>query len=369
MLLSKKYAYYEKIVSDSCSLEDVKKIIQLHPQILTFSSCHAIPLDRLCMGKTSNPDIIIYLVQESIKQNSSNNNNKTTNDDDGSRKKNSKSSSNKHHHHDDSSDRGGLLRDRGLCMPPLKMLIYNDRIDVLKRLRQINMILPEDIIKFQFLHFAVSHCRLEWVRFFLELSPASVCVKDRFGLLPIHLCANEWHKDPNTFWEIFRLLLEEGVRQGVGGGDEGVGGLFVQMPNCQKNLIDEIFKSQGMSWEKISRVVKDGNVRRVLVHQLAKGNISKRHVNDIIKHFPDCVCVKYQGRLPIHVAAESGLAWDDGMKTIVEANLSAIETVDEVTNLLPFGLAAAGRDKDLQSIYELLRHFPNCCSIQIVKKF
>ena len=342
MLLSKKYAYFERIVSDDCSLDDAKKIIKMYPQMLSFSSRHAIPLDRLCMGKTSNPDIIIYIVQESIKQNA-----------DGSKSRSSNICD---------SDRGALLRDRGLCMPPLKMLIYNDRIDVLKRLRQLDLILPEDIIRFQFLHFAVSHCRLEWVNFFLELSPASVGVKDRFGLLPIHLCVNEWHKHPTTFWEIFRLLLEEGVKQGVGG-DKGLGGLFVKMPNCQKNLIDEIFKSQGMSWEKISGVVKDRNVRQVLVNQLAKGKISKKHVNDIIRNFSDCMSVEYQGRLPIHVAAESGLTWNDGMRTIVEANLSAVESVDAVTNLLPFGLAAAGKDKDLQSIYELLRHFPNCCSI------
>ncbi len=345
MPLVSKQRIYERIVSDTCALDEVKRIISTHPQIIAHDVCHALPLDRLCMKRTSNPDIIIHLIEEGSK------------------------------HRQLSSCRGGLIRDKGICMPPLKMLIFNDRIDVLRRLEQIKdpaMIQPQDIIKYEFLHFAVSHCRLEWVRYFLQLYPQAITMKDCNNMLPIHVCANEWHRHPDLFWGVFRLLLEEGVRQGVGGMNKGFGGLFVPTPKTNQSIIYDIFKCAGVTWEKISTIVKDKHVRCVLIRQLALGNIPKDHFYDIIKSFNDCLFVKdKKGRLPIHIAAQRGLKWEDGMKDIVEANFVGLAHGDDETGLYPFALAASSNgleEKDLECIFELLRCFPDCCRIQFAEE-
>jgi hypothetical protein len=332
MLLSKQYQCYEKLASTTCTLNDAKKIIQANPLILSFSVCQVLPIDRLCMSKTSNPDIIIYLAEQGVKQNI--------------------------------KGRGGLIRDKGICMNPLKMLIFNDRVDVLERLCTTNppMLLPEDIFKYHFLHFAVGHCRVKWVRFFLTLNPKAACRRDNSGMLPIHLLANEWHKHPEAFWEVFSLLLVAGIKQRIEG-DIGFGGLFDPIMQKKKtNFIDNVFKCPGVSWKKIANVVKDNSMQNVLICQLANGNISKEHIQDIIDSFDNCMFIKDDhGRLPIHIVSEHGLTWNDGMKYIVGANLAATRCVDEVTGLYPFALAAAGNGKDLGSIFELLRSFPDGC--------
>lgn len=64
MLLSQKYRLYKELVSESCTLCNAKSIIKTCPQMLSFAFCNTLPIDRVCMKKTSNPDIIPYLVQE-----------------------------------------------------------------------------------------------------------------------------------------------------------------------------------------------------------------------------------------------------------------------------------------------------------------
>ncbi len=206
------------------------------------------------MKKTSDPDIIIYLVQQGAKI-----------DEEEERQKRSHGRVHGHGHgHGNrsgigSSTRGGLVRDMRVCMPPLKMLIYNDRLDVLKKLSEMDqpMLFPQDVVDYHLLHFAVGHCRPDWVRFFIGLNPKAVSTRDEYGLLPIHLCAKEWHKSPDLFWDILSLILEEGVKQKVGG-EEGFGGLFVPTPPgkvavSSRTIIPAVFKSSGVTWEKISR--------------------------------------------------------------------------------------------------------------------
>ena len=64
------------------------------------------------------------------------------------------------------------------------------------------------------------------------------------------------------------------------------------------------------------------------------------------------------GRLPLHLACEHSLAWN-GLETIVNANMPAMESVDPITGLPPFAHCAVGERGDLDSIYELLRLHPD----------
>lgn len=70
-------------------------------------------------------------------------------------------------------------------------------------------------------------------------------------------------------------------------------------------------------------------------------------------------CVNDQGRLPMHIAAHSGLKWCEGLEEILKSNYSALEQRDGFTGMLPFQLAAIGSEPDPTIVYQLLKHRPN----------
>jgi len=73
----------------------------------------------------------------------------------------------------------------------------------------------------------------------------------------------------------------------------------------------------------------------------------------------DCAKVRDgAGRLPINIATELGLTWDEGVGDIVFANKSGLEERHCVTGLYPFMTAAVGPNRDLTTIYKLLRERP-----------
>ena len=59
------------------------------------------------------------------------------------------------------------------------------------------------------------------------------------------------------------------------------------------------------------------------------------------------------GRLPLHIASEMGLLWNDGLGDIINAHYWALEEPHSVSGFYPFILAAqAGHGrKDLDMIY------------------
>lgn len=65
------------------------------------------------------------------------------------------------------------------------------------------------------------------------------------------------------------------------------------------------------------------------------------------------------GRLPLHLACKQNLSWEKGLKYLVQANASALNANDPITDLPPFALAAEGSDRDLDTVYLLLRHNPS----------
>ena len=85
-------------------------------------------------------------------------------------------------------------------------------------------------------------------------------------------------------------------------------------------------------------------------------HIGSTHISGISKYVPHCASVRdSQGRMAIHVGADHGLRWEqDKMCDIVEANLLAMKVKDPVTGLPVYGLAAAGEDSSLCTIYRLI---------------
>jgi len=84
----------------------------------------------------------------------------------------------------------------------------------------------------------------------------------------------------------------------------------------------------------------------------------------------DCANVRDgAGRLPIHIASEIGLRWDEGIADIVFANSNGLEERHCVTGLYPFMISAVGPDRDLTTIFKLLRERPKLCSLNGRPKF
>lgn len=74
----------------------------------------------------------------------------------------------------------------------------------------------------------------------------------------------------------------------------------------------------------------------------------------------DCAEVRDgAGRLPLHIAAEMGLQWDEGVREIAMANKDALEERHCVTGHYPFMTAAVGSDGDLDTTFELMRLKPS----------
>lgn len=73
----------------------------------------------------------------------------------------------------------------------------------------------------------------------------------------------------------------------------------------------------------------------------------------------DCAKIRDgAGRLPIHIATEMGLRWDEGVGLIAFSNDEGLEEKHCVTGIYPFMMAASGTNKDLNTIFRILRQKP-----------
>ena len=116
--------------------------------------------------------------------------------------------------------------------------------------------------------------------------------------------------------------------------------------------------------------------------------ISKHSANDEyhknaleqLASFPLTRQISKHKRLPLHIALEYNIHWNDGLQLLLYANISALEEIDPLTNLAPFMLAAStltSRSKkktkkrnniDLNVIFQLLRYQPTMIMQQINTK-
>ena len=72
-----------------------------------------------------------------------------------------------------------------------------------------------------------------------------------------------------------------------------------------------------------------------------------------------------QGRPLLHVCAEHGLQWKNGMSTLIsDIDISAFDTKDDSSGLFPFMLAAMGQTNDIDSLFELTKK-----SLHLVKLY
>ena len=85
---------------------------------------------------------------------------------------------------------------------------------------------------------------------------------------------------------------------------------------------------------------------------------SQSVVQSLISAYPHAINHRYNGRLPLHLAIESGRKWEYGMEDIVYAGPNNLDCVDTHSGLVPFLHAASLPCTDLSTVYSILRENP-----------
>lgn len=129
-----------------------------------------------------------------------------------------------------------------------------------------------------------------------------------------------------------------------------------------------IFKVRDLSDEgylledRIHGDVTDGDVN----NQDDEDNSGQPSVIEILlSASPFSACVPDPGgRLPLHLALESGKRWNQGVKDIVNCYSDALGLPDSKTNLPPALLAAVGAKADLTTVFEIIRTDPSLLQLR-----
>lgn len=181
---------------------------------------------------------------------------------------------------------------------------------------------------------------------------------DNRGRLPIHYSVDRFGT-PNE--RVFKCFVREGISQRVGG-LHGMGGIF--MKDKQDHSTFDFLHSR-LPLDALVRLCHSTFRGQPFLHA-AIGNVSKDVIRMILIRLPWCISTRdVYGRLPIHVAAENGLTWEDGMDLIVEAYEESAEILDSrKTGLPPFAIAAVKQNNDLNTVYSLIHRRINLLFIK-----
>lgn len=85
---------------------------------------------------------------------------------------------------------------------------------------------------------------------------------------------------------------------------------------------------------------------------------SKFVVKRLIRAFPAAVHQLCNGRLPLHLALEAGMKWDEGVSELVSAAPEYLDHKDVSTGMIPFLVASSNDECELSTLYSLLRENP-----------
>jgi hypothetical protein len=225
---------------------------------------------------------------------------------------------------------------------------------------------------------------------------------DGDGDLPIHVFVrSSMGSDRDMNMEVLCKLLRAGRSHGLG--DEHlVGGLFAKVTHDIHNeythtstrtrrdnvctIFETLVNHSEIHRETLYRGIADIVHGTPLLQAAIIANSTSKILEEIIEIFQWSIFTRNSmGQLPLEVAIDfdlkwdegievfvdaylrfgmspillgtaHGLKWENGMKHIVERDATKLDTIDPTTNLYPFQLAAAGYKNDLSSIYELMRN-------------
>jgi hypothetical protein len=256
--------------------------------------------------------------------------------------------------------------------------------DVVKTIIDIGgreLVLQTKYAKFNTLHFACdTDSSVDVVNLLMHVGGKELLAgTNSNGSLPLLLSAQK-NLEPAT------ALLQQGLHHQVGG-EFGIGGLFLKDEHGQTAM--EVMHSHH-NWDDITASIGDMVQNTPFIHA-AIGNVSEECLCEILSRFSYLLHTRdSMGRLPIEVAVQQNLKWENGMRCLLFAyaqkeqrsathvaadhgvtwengmsNLLLnseeyyhVEHEDPGTGLYPFMLAASGEGSDLRTIYELLRISP-----------
>ena len=93
----------------------------------------------------------------------------------------------------------------------------------------------------------------------------------------------------------------------------------------------------------------------------SKSFVEHTMVNDVLQLFidiyPDATRIWWNGKLPIHLAIESGYLWTNGLERLLYAYPEARQMPNYNSGLVPF-MMAADDSCDLNTLYSILREGP-----------
>mmetsp|Transcript_28313 Transcript_28313/g.34997 ORF Transcript_28313/g.34997 Transcript_28313/m.34997 type:complete len:348 (+) Transcript_28313:307-1350(+) len=268
-------------------------------------------------------------------------------------------------------ERGGLRLSfkTGTC--PLQLLIKRGSLQVLKGLAEANppFLSREDVSKHSLLHLAAGYGHLDVVQFLITLDPQAVSSRNKHGALPIHMtCSSirESHDELSRFRSVREILIETFLTR-----------VYFKSTHDQSRIdpqdaitvFEWFFPTPNSRSSKDARkdyvqdivsILNQFDLEIPILPAAIKVDAPQYHIQQIIDLIRECAEVRDESnRLSLHLAAEQGIKWSEGLKDVLDAFVPAIYEADVVTGLPQFALAAAGGDSDLDGVYELMKRFPD----------
>lgn len=159
---------------------------------------------------------------------------------------------------------------------------------------------------------------------FVKEFPEQLELVDEGGNYPLHVAAANSNLNGKKVW----------VRSTVDEGEDGRDNFYSDASDGESDW-DEIFESddEDVEWKDLITVLVNS-------HPAAA---ARRNLD---------------GRLPLHLALESGKSWYAGIEAIVSAAKDAVTVRDDIDMLYPFMLAAAVDGSCVTTIFELFRRCP-----------
>lgn len=226
----------------------------------------------------------------------------------------------------------------------------------------------------------------------MELSEAAketLGVKDTFGKTPI-LTGLEYNLNIDSC----TYLLSQGIAAGIGG-EYSLGGLFTIPPN---ELETHVQTRIDQRWDTtivpaLTHIITSMQKHNFppLLQAAIKANAPTNIIVDIINRFDCTLTIDSSNNIPINTAVEQRLDWHSGMKQLLAATAAKLkhsdlyvaayyglqwtnhtkevveseENIDDViieceskTGMHVIMVAAMGNHNDLDTIYSLLRRYP-----------
>jgi len=255
--------------------------------------------------------------------------------------------------------RGGLYHSGASNISVLETLIHTrDNITtILGWLHQKNLITADDVQEHFLIHSAAHLSSISTLRFLLDLCPRGVLLEDIDGYLPIHLCIRLRCRSADIFkdedFEILQLLISRGISSGE---INTVGGLFHRIPGGGKSCTLRILleKAREDNAKKVWKLVKTclaqaGDYSNAPITHAAVRNrkyVAKDLLQEILGRF-GAANRDGNGELPLQYAVRVGMAWDEGIEYILEANREALDV-----GVFPY--AATSKQADFSTLYHLV---------------